>query len=146
MEQFSQHFIEFLQNHTLLAAAWVILAGAVVYSFYKTLLSPIKSISNHQATLLINREDAMVVDIRGQDEFRKGHIAGAKHLLPSQIDNNSATTLENKKDAPIIVVCANGMTSGGVAAKLHKQGFKRVFNLRGGMTEWQSANLPVTRK
>jgi len=141
-----EQYIEFIQNHTLLAAAWVILAGAVIFTFYKSVFSPIKSIDNHQATLLINREEALVVDVRSQDEYRKGHIAGAKHLLPSQIDNKTAVTLENQKDAPIIVVCANGITSGGVAAKLHKQGFKRVFNLRGGMTEWQSANLPVTRK
>jgi len=141
-----EQYIEFIQNHTLLAAAWVILAGALVFSFYKSLFSPIKSIGQHQATLLINREDAIVVDIRSQEEFRKGHIAGARHLLPSQIDSKSATLLENSAEAPIIVVCANGVSAGGVASKLHKQGFKRVFNLRGGMSEWLSANLPVTRK
>jgi rhodanese-related sulfurtransferase len=141
-----EQYIEFIQHHTLLAAAWLILAGALVFSFYKSLLSPIKSIGQHQATLLINREDAVVVDIRSQEEFRKGHIAGARHMSPSQIDATLPSGLENKKDAPIIVVCANGITAAGVAAKFHKQGFKRVFNLRGGMSEWLSANLPVTRK
>ena len=54
--------------------------------------------------------------------------------------------LDKVKASPIVVVCKHGQSSGAVAAKLKKAGFERVFKLKGGMTQWQTDNLPIVKK
>lgn len=141
-----QQYIDFLSNHPYLTAAWVALFLALLVSWIKSLTSPVKQISSTQLTLMVNREDATVIDIRAEADFKKGHITGARHLTAEQINTQAAASLENKKDAPIIVVCQAGMSAQGVAATLTKQGFAKVFVLQGGMNSWTGANLPVVKK
>ncbi len=141
-----QEYLDFTANNPFLIAAWFGLAGALIFITVKGRFSAVKVVGTHEATMLINKEDAVVVDIRNQDEFRKGHIVGAKHLAESQIDKGVLTAIEKFKDSPIIVVCATGMRSGSAAGKLSKAGFTKVFNLRGGVADWKTANLPLTKK
>ncbi|MFG0832886.1 MULTISPECIES: rhodanese-like domain-containing protein [Aeromonas] len=141
-----QEYLDFVTRNPLLSAAWLGLAGTLVYTTVRATLSPVKTVNNHGATLLINREDAIVIDTRGQDEYAKGHLAGALHLPLSQIQGNNLGTVEKHKDAPIIVVCESGMTAGGAARQLSKAGFKQVYVLGGGMAQWRADNLPVTKK
>ncbi len=141
-----QQYIEFLQANPLLAVAWIAIFIALIFTTLKSGLSPIKKITNQQATLLINRSDAKVVDIRSNDEFKKGHILGSIHLPLSKIKNNELASLEKEKDSPIIVVCNTGMTSTQACQMLHKAGFTNVHNLQGGVTQWSSDKLPLTKK
>ncbi|MCB1958969.1 MAG: rhodanese-like domain-containing protein [Rhodocyclaceae bacterium] len=103
------------------------------------------SLSAVQATLMINREDAVVLDVREQNEFYQGHIPNARHLPVAAVDAR-IQELEPLKNTPIIVCCAVGSRSAGVMAKLRKHGFEKVFNLQGGMASWQQAGQPVSRK
>ncbi|PJG58792.1 rhodanese-like domain-containing protein [Aeromonas cavernicola] len=141
-----QEYIDFAARNPLLSAAWFGLAGALIYTTVRARLSPVKSVNNHAATLLINRESAVVLDIRSQEEYAKGHLAGAQHLPFTQIQSNNLGTVEKHKDAPIIVVCESGMTAGGAGRHLSKAGFKQVYTLSGGMAQWRADNLPVTKK
>ena len=141
-----QQYIEFLQANPLLAVAWIAIFIALIFTTLKSGLSPIKKITNQQATLLINRSDAKVVDIRGNDEFKKCHTLGSIHLPLSKIKNNELASLEKEKDSPIIVVCNTGMTSTQACQMLHKAGFTNVHNLQGGVTQWSSDKLPLTKK
>ncbi len=141
-----QQVVEFVGNNPVLSLAWVGLLGAVVYTFIQPMLSKVKAVGNHEATLLINKEDAVVVDVRTNDEYNKGYIAGARHIPLTQVQANNFKPIENLKGSPIIVVCETGMRSGSAANALVKGGFEKVYNLRGGMTEWKSANLPITKK
>jgi rhodanese-related sulfurtransferase len=139
-------FVEFVGNHYILSTAWVALFLAVMFDQIKKATSPIKTLSPAQVTQKINRDDGVVVDIRNQAEFDKGHIAGAKHIAMALIQKNDLASLEKNKSKPIIVVCNAGMSASGAASKLFKYGFADVCILQGGMNTWQSANLPVTRK
>ena len=141
-----QQYIDFLSNHPYLTAAWVALFLALVVSWIKSLTSSVKSITPTQLTLLVNREDATVIDIRPDADFKKGHITGARHLTTEQINTQAMAGLENKKDAPIIVVCQAGMSAQSVATTLTKQGFTKVSVLQGGMNSWTGANLPLVKK
>ena len=60
---------------------------------------------------MINREDGVVVDIRTKDEFKRGHISGAVHILPTEIKSGSIAAIEKYKATPIIVVCKTGQTA-----------------------------------
>ncbi|SDI29266.1 MULTISPECIES: rhodanese-like domain-containing protein [Ferrimonas] len=141
-----QEYIDFLSRHPMLSAAWVGLLGAWVFTMAKSSFSKVKNVAAQEAVRMINKEDAVVVDVRGEDEFRKGHIANAIHLPLAEIKNNQLSTLEKHKDAPIIVVCNAGVSSVQAAQMLVSAGFGQVFSLQGGMTDWKSANLLVVRK
>lgn len=137
--------IEFAGNNGVLVGIWVALVIAILYTFIASSMSAIKEVGTHEATVLMNREDAYVLDIRPTAEFKKGHILGAKQLKAEQITNADFKSLENHKDKPIIVVCAMGMTAKKTASAMLKDGFEKVTVLKGGMNSWQSASLPVAK-
>jgi rhodanese-related sulfurtransferase len=97
-----------------------------------------------QATHLINREDAVVLDVRDTNEFASGHVLGAKNLPPARMET-AAGEVVKKKDRPVIVYCDGTDRSGKALAVLKKQGFTRVANLSGGLKAWQAAGLPVEK-
>ena len=97
------------------------------------------------ATVLINREDALVIDVRPMADFNQGHIVGAKNI-PINGFKNQLGQLDKYKDRTIVVRCRSGSQSQGACKTLRDAGFSKVFNLRGGIMGWQSASLPVTRK
>ena len=140
-----QEYMEFFKAHSMLSLAWVGLFAALLVSLIKAGTSKIKNISHQELTIMVNRQDAKVIDVRSKDEFRKGHIVDALNVTLSEIKNNQTSTLEKFKASPIILVCNAGMTSSQAAQLLVKQGFENVFNLKGGMGEWQAANMPVSK-
>ena len=141
-----QEYIDFIGRNPMLSAAWLGLFVAILYTSIRSLLSPIKVISNREATLLINRENGVVLDVRTIDEFAKGHIVDAVNIPVSQITANNLSPIEKHKDVPTIVVCESGMRAPAAASVLSKAGFTRVFVLRGGLASWRGENLPVTKK
>ena len=118
----------------------------IVFGFIKQLSSPIKYLSPQLVTQTINRQDGVVVDVRTQADFDKGHIAGAVHLALEKIQKNDLSSLEKRKSKPIIVVCNAGLSASGAANTLLKNGFAEVSILQGGMNTWLQANLPVSKK
>ncbi|XOV79795.1 MAG: rhodanese-like domain-containing protein [Aestuariibacter sp.] len=140
-----QQFIEFIGNHPYLATIWLVLFFWLVFSYINTFLSPVKDIGTHDATLLMNKQDAQVVDIRPAAEYKKGHILGAKQLTQEQVNKSEFKLLEKHKNKPIIVVCAMGMTARKAAMQLLKAGFPQVTVLKGGMNAWSGAGLPVSK-
>ncbi len=89
-----QEIMQFVGRHPILSIAWIALLVAVLFTTFKGLTSKVKVITRGEATRLINKEDAVVVDLRQRDDFRKGHIAGATNLLPSEIKANNVGELE----------------------------------------------------
>lgn len=102
-------------------------------------------VSVNEATQLINRDDAQVIDLRDAADFAGGHLVGA-HNIPAAKLGESAAELEKLKGKPLIVCCATGARSGKAAATLRKQGFGPVHDLEGGIDAWRTAGLPLTRK
>lgn len=137
--------IEFARDNFILSGIWMALVIMLVYSFVSPLLSKAKRVDNHQATLLINKEDAIVLDIRSQKDFKAGHIIGSKQIKPEEVREGNFSKLEKDKDKPIIVVCAMGNLAAATANKMVKQGFTNVNVLSGGINSWQGASLPLSK-
>jgi rhodanese-related sulfurtransferase len=93
----------------------------------------------------MNREDALVLDVRETGEWSSGHIQGARHIALAQLEKR-ISELDKFKDRPIIIYCASGNRSSSACGQLKKGGFEKVFSLDGGISAWLSANLPVTTK
>lgn len=130
---------------SILSIAWVTLVVLIIYSYVGSALSPIKQLSAHEATLLMNKEDAIVLDIRAPNEFKAGHILGSRQLKTEELKEANFAKLEKSKDKPIIVVCAMGMSAKKTASQLLKAGFEKVTILKGGISAWQSASLPISK-
>ncbi|MGY3568506.1 rhodanese-like domain-containing protein [Vibrio sp. SCSIO 43135] len=140
-----QEYIEFFQQNMILSLVWVGLFIALIMSIVKSSTAAYKEITASETTLLMNRENGVVVDIRSKDEFKKGHITDAVHILPSDIKANNLGSLENHKSDPIIVVCKTGQTAQESANLLAKAGFEKVNLLKNGLVAWNEANLPLVR-
>jgi rhodanese-related sulfurtransferase len=102
------------------------------------------SISSLQATLLINQQNALVLDVREAAEYEKGHMLNARNIAFGELQARAAE-LEKHKAKPLIVVCDNGNRSGRAATALRKQGFEQVFTLSGGIGAWRQAGLPLEK-
>jgi len=137
--------VEFVTNHYILSGLFAALLAALIYTTVASQFSSLKELSTHEATLLMNKEDAYILDIRPTAEFKKGHILGSKQIKPELVTKGDFSTLEKCKDKPIIIVCAMGMTSKRAASQMLKAGFQHVVTLKGGINAWQGANLPITK-
>lgn len=101
-------------------------------------------LSTLQATQMINQRDAVVIDIRDQAEYARGHIANSKNI-PDKVINERRAEVEKWKDTPVIVSCDTGMRAAASADKLRALGIKEVFTLQGGVNAWRDAGLPVSK-
>ncbi|SLM61362.1 MULTISPECIES: rhodanese-like domain-containing protein [Dickeya] len=140
-----QEIMPFISRHPVMCVAWVALLIAVIVLTVKSKLSKVKEVARGEAIQLINKEDAVVVDTRNRDDYRRGHIAGAINLLPNDIKSGSFGELEKHKAQPVIVVCANGMSSRESGEHLFNAGFERVLILKDGLAGWSGENLPLVR-
>lgn len=137
--------MEFATNHYILSISWLVTAGVLVYSFFGASLRGYSSASSAMTTQLINREQAVVLDIREENEYLNGHIINSIHIPVSYLADRIGE-LDKYKGKPIIVSCRSGQHAGQACAILKKQGFENLYSLSGGMMAWQSDNLPVTKK
>ncbi|MGJ8680277.1 rhodanese-like domain-containing protein [Paraglaciecola sp.] len=140
-----EQLVEFAGNHLILSGAFVVLLAALIYTTVATQLSSLKELSTHDATLLMNKEDAYILDIRPTADFKKGHILGSKQIKAELVTKADFSSLENQKNKPIIVVCAMGMSAKRTASQMLKAGFENVSVLKGGIGAWQGANLPINK-
>ena len=101
------------------------------------------TVSTTDAVQLINREKAVLIDIREPHEYAAGHAAGAKSVPLSQLE--TATTLPKNKTVPLVVLCATGSRAGRAVTTLNKLGFANAKALAGGLVAWRAANLPVEK-
>jgi rhodanese-related sulfurtransferase len=134
----------FVGRHPLLSMGLVGLTVAIIINELSPLFRGYKGLSPAQLTSLINREGALVVDMRPYNDFEKGHIPGAKSILPSQFDPDSKQ-LAGSKASPVVIVCQSGVSAGGAARRLKRAGFGQVSILEGGIAAWQSADLPLVK-
>lgn len=134
----------YLQNNI-----WTILialtSGAMLFwSFFGNRIRGIKDVDHIAATQLINRQNALVLDVREQGEYDSGHILNSK-LIPLGGLRERIGELEKYRGSPIVVVCRSGMRSASACALLGKQGFAQTYNLEGGVMAWQKASLPLEK-
>lgn len=138
-----EQIVPFLTKHWWLALALVIIILALlVIEFGRKGKSG--RVSPSEATHLINRERAVVIDIRDREEYSHGHIVNAIHIPQNELLNNP-NKIKKYQDKTIILVCRQGHFSPAVVKKLQKSGFDKVFMLAGGISSWKEFGLPLTK-
>jgi rhodanese-related sulfurtransferase len=140
-------FLVFLQKSPMnmgLFAATIVSGAMLIWPFLNRLSKPGKEVGAMEAVQLINRRDAVVIDVRDAAEYASGHIAGARHIPQAQLETR-LKELEKVKSKPLIVACATGNRSRAASALLQKQGYAEVYNLQGGLAAWKQAGMPLEK-
>ena len=130
-----------MSNHYILVSSFVFLLVAFVINEGKqggAAITPTNLVN------LVNREGAVLLDIRDPKEYSAGHIAGALSMPVSSIDARIGE-LESEKGKPVVLVCKMGQQASATGRKLKALGFENVRRLSGGMAEWTAGSLPVVK-
>jgi rhodanese-related sulfurtransferase len=139
----ADQLIEFTRNHLLLVLAFFAILAMLIASEIQQRMSRVKEVSPSEATRLLNHEQATLIDMRTDKDYREGHILNAINVPAS--DGEIPAALEKHRERPVIVYCQRGQRSKALCNKLSKQGFESVYNLQGGVLAWQKADLPLTK-
>ncbi len=129
---------------------WLVLAAAVsgailIWPLINRRLSGATEVGALEAVQLLNRKDAIMIDVREPAEFNAGHAPNARNIPLAQLDKRIGE-LEKVKNRPAVVICQTGGKSHAATALLKKAGFAEVVVLAGGIGAWQQANMPVEKK
>lgn len=139
-----EQFLAFVTEHWILSSLWLVVFVLLVMDIAKKRFSSIQPLKPQEAVIKVNR-GGVFVDIRGAEDFAKGHIQGSKHIEMAKIRAGEIKGLDKFKDAPIVTVCNYGNTARAAATALVKAGFSQVYVLQGGLQAWQGASLPIAK-
>lgn len=141
-------FLVFLQKnpwHLMLFGTAVVTGGMLMWPLASRLLgASAPQVGPTEAVQLINRREALVLDVRDKADFAAGHIPNARNIPLPELDAR-LREIEKFKARPIVINCQSGARAAGVCAMLGKNGFAEVFSLRGGIGGWAEASLPVVK-
>lgn len=140
-------FLVFLQKSpfNMLLLGLAVSSGAML--LWPLLSRPFRmshEVSVIEAVQLINRRDALVLDVRDTGDYAAGHIANAKHIPEAQLADR-IKELEKYRSRPIVISCRTGTRASSVSGMLRKKGFTEAFALRGGIAAWQQGSLPLEK-
>jgi rhodanese-related sulfurtransferase len=103
-----------------------------------------KELTSAEAANIIQNVAPFILDVRTPQEYGKGHLKGAV-LIPVQVLQTRLTELNAYKNQDILIYCATGNRSTVAAKILIDAGFKRIYNMRHGITDWSRKKYPVIR-
>lgn len=141
-------FFVFLQKNpfNMMLFGGAVATGAML--LWPLLMRPFRAgreVSVAEAVQLINRKDALVIDVRDTGEYEAGHLTGARHVPEKQLAEG-LKELEKFKSRALIVTCASGTRSAVAVQVLRRNGFEESVNLSGGIGAWQQAGMPLEKR
>lgn len=137
-------YIEFVMHHWMLWSLFFLVIIVIIYEEIRGRIQGVARIQPADLISFINKDDAIVIDVRDSNAFIRGHIIGAVNIPHTQMDS-SIDKIKKYQGKPIVLVCAAGQTSPQEGAKLKKKGIDQVYFLSGGINAWQQAQLPLTK-
>jgi len=132
---------EFAFNHYMLVSIFVLLLIAFLINESR---QGGATVSPADLVKLINREQAVVLDIRDKKDFKEGHIVDSVNIPHATMDSR-VQELEKFKERKLVIVCKMGQHSGAIGKKLKGVGFSEVQRLSGGIAEWRASSLPLVK-
>lgn len=135
-------FLEFAVAHYLLVGSFVALLVAYIAS---EMARGGQSVSPQGLSVLVNQQNARIIDVRDPAEFKAGHITGSDNIPYSRISER-VEELKKELDRPIVVICNIGQTAGAAGRQLKAAGLTQVYKLDGGISNWKSQSLPLVKK
>jgi rhodanese-related sulfurtransferase len=135
--------LDFLSHHPWLGTATALALALVVVYELRARSEGQSSVSPQELIRLMN-QGALVLDLRPQEKYAEGHLAGARQMSGDAL-LNAGDSLKRHKEKPVVVYDDTGSLGPPAVRQLAAQGFTRAFTLRGGLAAWRADNLPVSR-
>jgi rhodanese-related sulfurtransferase len=135
--------LEYITHHPWYASGAAVAALLVIVYEMRARSENIAAVSPQEAVRLLN-QGAFVIDLRAQDAFANGHVAGARQMSGEQI-LKAGETLKKQKEKVVLVYDDSGSLGSSAVRQLAAQGFTKAFNLRGGIAAWRAENLPLSK-
>ena len=136
------NFLTQIDNLALIAL--LVVSGTALFLPTLSTLIGGKGLSPTEATILINRRKAAVLDLREAEAYKAGHLPGAKHIDAAGL-TAAIEKLKLDRNNPLILVCDTGTQSRKTIAEVKKLGFVEVATLDGGVQAWKAAALPLVK-
>ncbi|MBU3540341.1 rhodanese-like domain-containing protein [Polynucleobacter sp. UB-Tiil-W10] len=136
------NFLTQIDNLALIAL--LIVSGIALFLPSLSTLIGGKGLSPTEATIWINRRKAYVLDLRSEDDFKAGHLPGAKFTNAAGL-TAAIEKLKLDRKHPVILVCETGAQSRKLLPEAQKLGFAEVGTLDGGVQAWTAAALPLVK-
>jgi rhodanese-related sulfurtransferase len=136
--------MSFIENNWMLILVMFLSGAMLIWPMVQRRLSPMKEIGTLNATHLINHQNAVLLDVRENNELQGGKLPNAVHIPLSELKARGAELAKLTK-RPIVVYCARGQRARAAGAALEKQGFADIYQLNGGYRAWKDAGLPVSQ-
>lgn len=134
--------MEFISQNIFLITLAIISGAGLLLPILRDAREHGTQVSPAQAVMLMNRQNAVVVDVRDAAEFAAERIEGARNIPAAELAKRSKE-LEKFKSRPVILACASGSRASKAVGTLRKEGFQQVYNLGGGLKAWKDAGQPV---
>ena len=139
-----EQILEFIQNHWLLSLAGAAVLAVIIFEEIKGKVTGLSRLTVQDASLLLNREEVVIIDLRSTKDFSQGHILKSMNIPLNEFDQHLERIKPLKNQAVILVNSNDSMTS-SIASKLHKNDFTRIYVLAGGINAWKEAKLPLNK-
>ena len=123
-------YIEFVVNHWWLVGIWAAFLIALLWDNNRR---NGQTVSTAEATTMINRQNALVLDIRDKADFKAGHLVNAVNIPYASLAQRM-NELDKERERPIVLVCKTGQTVSMAGKMLREKGFNAV-RMKGGMME-----------
>lgn len=140
-----EQLFEFAGNNLFLICLWLAIAILLIWNLSAASIGGAKSLNPAEVTRLVNRDDAVIIDLRKQADFAKGHIVNARHVPATQLDEKLDKLRKDIGNKPIILCCSNGLESQRCGKQFMQAGFEQVHLIKGGIAAWQQDNLPLVK-
>lgn len=118
------------------------ISGHITVIAYKQ--SNYKEVTSKEAAELIKKNQPLVLDVRTPREYKWGHLKDAVLIPVQQLDKRMEELLQYK-DKDILIYCATGNRSTVASKILIDAGFKRILNMRYGISRWSKEKMPVVK-
>jgi rhodanese-related sulfurtransferase len=135
--------LEYIRHNPWPVALAVVTLAAVLFYEMRLRTQNTASVAPQDAIRMMN-QGATVLDLRAQQAYDDGHINGARHFEAAQI-LDASDSLKRYRERPLILYCDRGTVAAAAVRTLTRQGFTKVFTLRGGLNAWRAEKLPLAR-
>lgn len=136
--------MQFIRDNIWLVLIACLSGVMLLWPLFGNRLRGVKEVGSGEALQLINHKNALVLDVRDENEFNTGHILNSMQIPLGKLRERIGE-LERYRERPIVVVCRSGQRTTAACVLLGKQGFGQVYNLAGGVLAWQKAGLPLEK-
>lgn len=138
------HLTTFIAENWLLSSIALALLLGLIYIEYRDHGTSNQGLNPQQATMMMNRKNMLIIDLRDLTQFDAGHILNAKPYTIESLQAESEKLSKNK-DKPMLIYSSTLQQSAKAVSLLKQKGFTEVYHLIGGLTAWQKEGLPLVK-